>query len=246
MGLSLGARRRATPRARRHQLRHEQQHAREPRGSPWNESSLRARLASASPNDSRGEESRKAGDERDQQRRPARGEQGAADGGGMTASAATRLPTVTAATTSTVTMLTAPAQRSRRRSRPRSRPGRRRRARPAAARVPRCRPARRVGCRTGSWWSPVPDRGRAVARASSRTAAMGARHQRAGGRGRLRRRVPLRPHDEHAVNACADFLVDQPRDSSLFAAVVDVPGIAPAIDVLVGLTGRDPAWRPPS
>ncbi len=52
--------------------------------------------------------------------------------------------------------------------------------------------------------------------------------------------------DEVAVTACADFLVDQPRDGSLFGAVVAVPDDAPAIDRLIGLSGRDPAWQPPT
>lgn len=51
--------------------------------------------------------------------------------------------------------------------------------------------------------------------------------------------------DEAAVRACADFLADQPRDDALFAPVVPVAEDAPAIDRLIGLSGRDPSWHPP-
>lgn len=37
---------------------------------------------------------------------------------------------------------------------------------------------------------------------------------------------------------------DAPRDGTLFGPVVAVPDGAPALDRLLSLTGRDPAWRP--
>jgi uncharacterized protein (TIGR03086 family) len=49
--------------------------------------------------------------------------------------------------------------------------------------------------------------------------------------------------DEPTVRALVDFLREQPRSEELFGPVVEQPPGAPAIDVLVGLTGRDPAWR---
>jgi uncharacterized protein (TIGR03086 family) len=52
------------------------------------------------------------------------------------------------------------------------------------------------------------------------------------------------PADEEAARACAEFLADAPRAAELFGPVVEVPATAPALDRLVGLTGRDPAWRP--
>ncbi|RTL66378.1 MAG: TIGR03086 family protein [Pseudonocardiaceae bacterium] len=50
--------------------------------------------------------------------------------------------------------------------------------------------------------------------------------------------------DDAAVQAVADFLEGVPRSEELFGPVVAVPDGAPAIDRLVGLTGRDPAWGP--
>jgi hypothetical protein len=38
---------------------------------------------------------------------------------------------------------------------------------------------------------------------------------------------------------------DGPRDGSLFGPVVPVAGSAAPLDRLLGLTGRDPRWRPP-
>jgi len=38
---------------------------------------------------------------------------------------------------------------------------------------------------------------------------------------------------------------DAPRDGELFGPVVPVADGAPPLDRLLGLTGRDPAWRPP-
>jgi uncharacterized protein (TIGR03086 family) len=49
--------------------------------------------------------------------------------------------------------------------------------------------------------------------------------------------------DEATVRALVAFLREQPRSEELFGPVVEQPPGAPAIDVLVGLTGRDPAWR---
>lgn len=40
--------------------------------------------------------------------------------------------------------------------------------------------------------------------------------------------------------------LDAPRDGSLFGPIVSVPDNAPLLDQLVGLTGRDPQWHPPS
>ena len=37
---------------------------------------------------------------------------------------------------------------------------------------------------------------------------------------------------------------EAPRDGKFFGPVVDVAGDAPAFDRLLGLTGRDPGWRP--
>jgi uncharacterized protein (TIGR03086 family) len=52
------------------------------------------------------------------------------------------------------------------------------------------------------------------------------------------------PADEAAVQACIEFMAGVPRAEELFGPVVEVPADAPAIDRLVGLSGRDPAWRP--
>lgn len=69
-----------------------------------------------------------------------------------------------------------------------------------------------------------------------------------GGRPRLGTR-PLhdQPYttDEAAVRARADFLAEQPRNDDLFAPAVPVAEDAPAIDQLIGLSGRDPSWHPP-
>ncbi len=47
---------------------------------------------------------------------------------------------------------------------------------------------------------------------------------------------------EAAMSFVASF--DAPRDGTLFGPVVPVPDDAPAMDRLLGLTGRDPGWRP--
>jgi uncharacterized protein (TIGR03086 family) len=48
------------------------------------------------------------------------------------------------------------------------------------------------------------------------------------------------------VAAAMDFVSNfpAPRDGSLFGPVVPVGDDAPALDRLIGLAGRDPAWRP--
>jgi uncharacterized protein (TIGR03086 family) len=49
------------------------------------------------------------------------------------------------------------------------------------------------------------------------------------------------------VEAVTGFVssFDAPRDGALFGPVVPVPATASPFDRLLGLTGRDPAWRPP-
>lgn len=52
-----------------------------------------------------------------------------------------------------------------------------------------------------------------------------------------------RPEDvEAAMSFVASF--DGPRDGSLFGPIVPVDATAPSLDRLLGLTGRDPGWRP--
>jgi uncharacterized protein (TIGR03086 family) len=48
------------------------------------------------------------------------------------------------------------------------------------------------------------------------------------------------------VDAVLGFVAsfDAPRDGRLFGPVVDVPASAPTFERLLGLTGRDPRWRP--
>ena len=50
--------------------------------------------------------------------------------------------------------------------------------------------------------------------------------------------------DPAAVEACLGWVsaFDGPTDGSLFGPPVDVPADAPALDRLLGGTGRDPAW----
>ena len=53
--------------------------------------------------------------------------------------------------------------------------------------------------------------------------------------------------DPAAVEACHGFVsswTDAPRDGSLYGPEVDVPADAPTLDLLLGATGRDPAWTP--
>jgi uncharacterized protein (TIGR03086 family) len=51
----------------------------------------------------------------------------------------------------------------------------------------------------------------------------------------------------HEVDAAMQFVasVDAPRDGRLFGPIVPVADTATAFDRLLGLTGRDPHWRPP-
>lgn len=49
---------------------------------------------------------------------------------------------------------------------------------------------------------------------------------------------------EDAMGFVTSF--EAPRDGSLFGPVVPVADDAPPLDRLLGLTGRDPSWRPPS
>jgi uncharacterized protein (TIGR03086 family) len=55
---------------------------------------------------------------------------------------------------------------------------------------------------------------------------------------------PYAPSDEE-VEAAMSFVTafDAPRDGNLFGPVVPVADDAPALDRLLGLTGRDPNWR---
>jgi hypothetical protein len=54
--------------------------------------------------------------------------------------------------------------------------------------------------------------------------------------------------DPSDVDAAAVWITafDPPRDGSLFGPTVAVDEDADAFDRLLGLTGRDPRWRPPS
>ena len=54
--------------------------------------------------------------------------------------------------------------------------------------------------------------------------------------------------DPAAVEACAGFVAqfDASTDGTLYGPPVDVPWNAPALDRLLGATGRDPHWSPPS
>jgi uncharacterized protein (TIGR03086 family) len=50
------------------------------------------------------------------------------------------------------------------------------------------------------------------------------------------------------IDAASSFVAafDAPRDGNLFGPIVPVPDNAPPLDKLLGLTGRDPGWKPPS
>lgn len=56
------------------------------------------------------------------------------------------------------------------------------------------------------------------------------------------------PYDpsQAEVDAATAFVLafDAPRDGRLFGPMVDVATSAPALDRLIGLTGRDPGWQP--
>jgi uncharacterized protein (TIGR03086 family) len=53
--------------------------------------------------------------------------------------------------------------------------------------------------------------------------------------------------DPAAADACREFAASfgDDRPPSLYGPVVPVPAGAPALDRLLGVTGRDPGWRPP-
>jgi hypothetical protein len=55
---------------------------------------------------------------------------------------------------------------------------------------------------------------------------------------------PAVPEVEAAMSFVTSF--DAPRDGSLFGPVVPVADTASLLDRLVGLTGRDPHWQPPT
>jgi uncharacterized protein (TIGR03086 family) len=61
-------------------------------------------------------------------------------------------------------------------------------------------------------------------------------------------RASAQPYDPDAasVDACVAFVAQFPEAArgDIFGPVVEVPADAPALDRLIGLTGRDPGWRP--
>jgi uncharacterized protein (TIGR03086 family) len=59
---------------------------------------------------------------------------------------------------------------------------------------------------------------------------------------------PYEPTDEvvTAARTFAEGFGDADRDGSLFGPIVPVPDDASPLDQLLGLTGRDPRWRPPT
>jgi hypothetical protein len=59
-----------------------------------------------------------------------------------------------------------------------------------------------------------------------------------------RRLVPSADEVEAATTFVTSF--DVPRDGTLFGPQVRVGEPASAFERLLGLTGRDPNWRPPS
>ena len=52
----------------------------------------------------------------------------------------------------------------------------------------------------------------------------------------------------HEIDAAMGFVTsfDAPRDGTLFGPVVPVPDHATQLHQLLGLTGRDPSWQPPT
>jgi uncharacterized protein (TIGR03086 family) len=56
--------------------------------------------------------------------------------------------------------------------------------------------------------------------------------------------APTAAEIEAAMTFVTTF--EAPRDGRLFGPIVPVPGDAPELDRLLGVSGRDPEWRPPS
>jgi uncharacterized protein (TIGR03086 family) len=57
---------------------------------------------------------------------------------------------------------------------------------------------------------------------------------------------PYQPPKPEELEACISAVrsFEAPRDGNLFGPIVPVPESAPALDRLLGLTGRDPGWQP--